>query len=380
MRIAIFSEVYWPMVSGVSTTLTRTATALMDRGHAVRVYSARYPLGQHKDRPEVHRSPGGDFFLSPEVQWAAPNQAEVNDDLRRFDPDVVHLATEWSMGYAGLRAAKALGAPIIASAHTDYEQYAARYRLTWATQPGWVYLRWFYRQAALVLAPTAGYRRHLETRGVPHTGLWTRGVDTERFGPAYRSDRYRAELGLGADDLIVSYVGRIAPEKGIDALLDAWDTLHARRPEAHLVFTGTGLMEEAIRRRQLPRVHLTGMKRGDDLATAYASADVFVMPSVTETFGNVTLEAMASGVPVLAVAAGGILDFGRPNDNCLFAAPGQSGQLAGGIDRLLGDGELRRRLSAGGRTTALTRRWAPIFDSLVSDYLAVASADVAEAA
>lgn len=380
MRIAIFSEVYWPMVSGVSTTLTQTATALTDRGHAVRVYSPEYPLGEMTDRPEVHRSPGGAFFLAPEVQWAAPDQAAINSDLRRFDPDVVHLATEWSMGYAGLRAAQALGAPIIASAHTDYEQYAARYRMAWATQVGWVYLRWFYRQAALVLAPSVGYRGHLESRGVPHTRLWTRGVDTARFSPAFRSDRYRADLGLGADDRIVSYVGRIAPEKGIDALLDAWETVHPRRPEAHLVFTGTGLMEEAIRRRNLPRVHLTGMKRGDDLAAAYASADIFVMPSTTETFGNVTLEAMASGLAVLAVAAGGILNFGRANDNCLLSDPGQADQLAAGIDRLLTDDELRRRLASGGRTTALARRWGPIFDGLVDNYLSVASAEVAEAA
>ncbi len=139
-------------------------------------------------------------------------------------------------------------------------------------------------------------------------------------------------------------------------------------------------MEEAIRRRTLPRVHLTGMKRGDDLAAAYASADIFVMPSTTETFGNVTLEAMASGLAVLAVAAGGILDFGRANDNCLLSDPGQADQLAAGIDRLLTDDELRRRLASGGRTTALARRWGPIFDGLVDNYLSVASAEVAEAA
>ncbi|NOT08130.1 MAG: glycosyltransferase, partial [Gemmatimonadales bacterium] len=133
MRIAIFSEVYWPMVSGVSNTLCRTVDALAGRGHAVRVYSATYPLPPGTpDRAEVHRTPSGHFFLSPEVQWAAPRHAEIVEDLRRFGPDVVHLATEWAMGKAGLRAALALDAPIVASAHTDYERYASRYGMGWA--------------------------------------------------------------------------------------------------------------------------------------------------------------------------------------------------------------------------------------------------------
>ena len=139
-------------------------------------------------------------------------------------------------------------------------------------------------------------------------------------------------------------------------------------------------MEGAIRGRDLPRVHLTGVKQGTDLATAYASADVFAMPSTTETFGNVTLEAMASGVPVLAVAAGGVLEFGRTYENCLLADPARPDELAAGLDRLLADDSLREQLAAGGRTTALDRRWEPIFDALVSDYQAIAAAGMVAAA
>ncbi len=375
MRIAMFSEVYWPMISGVSTTLTRTADALIRRGHQLRVYSAAYPLGDGMaDRPEVHRSPGRTFFLSPEVQWAAPDQAEITADLARFRPDLVHLATEFAMGYAGLRAARAIEAPIIASAHTDYERYAGRYGMRWAVGAGWLYLRWFYRHAHRVLTPSASFERHLRNRGIEHTGIWTRGVDADQFSPSFRSARYRQELGIGPDDLLVGYVGRIAPEKGVERLLDAWKSLAPRYPRAHLVFTGQGLMEPEIRRRALPRVHLTGMKRGIELATAYASADVFAMPSVTETFGNVTLEAMSAGVAPVAMAAGGIGEFGIDGVNVLLADPDQDGAFRDALDRLLGNPALRRDLARGARTTALGRSWGPIYDRLVASYADAAAA------
>lgn len=313
MRIAIFSEVYAPMVSGVSLTLHRTAEALRRRGHPVRVYSASYrsePAGQPD--PEVHSSPSQPFHLSPQVQWAAPDRTAIVEDLGRFQPDLVHLATEFPMGLAGLHAAQRLGVPIVASAHTDYERYASRYKLGWALPVGWAYLRWFYAHARLVLAPSTAYEVHLQRRGIKHTGIWSRGVDTNQFGPEYRSQQYRSGLGIAADDLLVAYVGRLAPEKGIDRVLSTWPTIARLHPRAHLVFTGHGQMEETIRRSGLPRIHLTGSRSGIDLAVSYASADVFVMPSETETFGNVTLEAMASGVPPIAVSAGGGHRFRTP--------------------------------------------------------------------
>ena len=177
MRIAFFSEVYWPMVSGVANTLHGLATRLEAGGHAVRVYSATYPLAGRPDGREVHRSVSRPFLLSPEVQWAFPDQGAIRADLARFAPDLVHLVTEFAMGNAGLQAARTLGVPMIASAHTDYERYAARYGVAWAVRPGWSYLRWFYRHAHRVLAPSRVYQRHLHARGIAHTGIWARGVE-----------------------------------------------------------------------------------------------------------------------------------------------------------------------------------------------------------
>lgn len=374
MRIAIFSEVYAPMVSGVALTLKRTAEALRRRGHPVRVYTATYQAGGGAE-PEVgvHQSRSHPFHLSPQVQWAAPDRAAITSDLRQFQPDLVHLATEFAMGRAGLRAAQRLRIPIVASAHTDYEQYAGGYGLGWVLPAGWSYLRWFYRHACRVLAPSRSYELHLHRRGVTHTGIWSRGVDADQFSPEFRSARYRAELGVNPDAILVAYVGRLAPEKGIERLLDSWPTIARLHRTAHLVFTGHGQLEETIRRSQLPRVHLCGPKTGFELSAAYASADLFVMPSQTETFGNVTLEAMASGLPTLAVASGGILDFGHHGENAWLVAPGDSTAWVMGLDRLMADPGLRQRLARGARSTALGRDWGPVLDGLLGHYAVAAS-------
>ncbi len=374
MRIAIFSEVYWPMVSGVGVTLDRLVGALESRGHAVRVYSPDYALPAGRaDRSEAHRSPCVPLFLYPDVHWAFPRPREIAADLALFRPDVVHVATEFAMGLAGVKAAGQLGIPIIASAHTDYEKYARRYGVAWALRVGWIYLRWFYRHADRVLVPSRMFERFLHTRGVHHTGLWTRGVDPAHFHPRFRSAEWRARFGVGPDDLLVTYIGRLAREKDLLRLIAAWRGLGARRGSAQLVLVGQGPLEAEVRSGGLPGVHVAGLLEGRALSEAYASADLFVFPSATETFGNSLLEAMASGLPSLAVRAGGVLEFARHDENALLVNPGSAAALATGLERLLGDAPLRERLARGGMATAAGRGWDAIYDDLVREYAAVAA-------
>jgi glycosyltransferase involved in cell wall biosynthesis len=369
VRIALFSEVYWPMVSGVGVTLLRLTEALQGRGHELRVYSANYGLPPGRpDRPEVHRSPSVPLFLYPDVQWAFPRMRDVVDDLARFGPDVVHVATEFSLGIAGVKAARQLGFPLVASAHTDYDQYAARYGVTWALRAGWHYLRWFYGQAHKVLCPSRIYEQHLHSRGVLHTGVWSRGVDPEWFHPRFRSDDYRARVGVGPGDLLITYIGRIAREKNLELLLHAWETLAPVRGTAQLVLVGRGPLEDEIRRREIAGVHVTGLLQGHELSAAYASADVFTFPSPTETFGNSLLEAMGSGLPSLVAASGGVLEFSEHGRNAWLVAPDSAGAIEEGLERLLTDSALRRRLADGGLETARARDWAPVYDRLVADY------------
>jgi phosphatidylinositol alpha 1,6-mannosyltransferase len=369
VRIALFSEVYWPMVSGVGVTLLRLTDALHARGHQVRVYSATYALPPGTpDRPEVHRSPSVPFFLYPDVQWAFPRLREIVDDLAAFRPDVVHVATEFSLGIAGVKAAKQLDLPIVASAHTDYDQYAARYGVTWALRAGWHYLRWFYGQAHRVLCPSRIYETAVHEHGVLHTGIWSRGVDPEVFSPRFRSDAYRAALGLGPDDLLVTYIGRIAREKNLGLLLEAWETLAPERGSARLAFVGRGPLEDDIRRREIPGVHVSGLLQGDALSAAYASADVFAFPSSTETFGNSLLEAMGSGLPSLVAGSGGVMEFAEHERNAWLVEPDSTASIVDGLRRLLGDAALRRRLADGALATARARAWGSVYDGLLEDY------------
>ncbi|HEY3013003.1 MAG TPA: glycosyltransferase family 1 protein [Gemmatimonadales bacterium] len=371
MRIALFSEVYWPMVSGVGVTLLRLTKALEQRGHQVRVYSASYalPKGQ-ADRPEVHRSPSVPLFLYPDVQWAFPRLREVVEDVARFRPDVVHVATEFALGLAGLKTARQLKLPIVASAHTDYDKYAARYGVDWALRVGWHYLRWFYGQAYRVLCPSRIYQEHLRSRGVTHTGLWSRGVDPREFHPRFRSEAYRNALGLGPGDLLVTYIGRIAREKNLTQLLAAWDALAPERGSAQLALVGRGPLEEEIRRRQIPGVHVLGLLHERELSEAYASADIFVFPSATETFGNSLLEAMGSGLPCLAAAAGGVLEFAQHGRNAWLVAPNSAPALAQGLRLLMQDPALRHNLAGGALQTARERSWDQVYDQLIEDYRA----------
>lgn len=370
------------MVSGVGVTLLRLTRALEERGHQVRVYTASYalPPGQ-ADRPEVHRSPSVPFFLYPDVQWAFPRLRDVVDDLGRFQPDVVHVATEFTVGVAGLKAARQLRLPLIASSHTDYEKYAARYNVEWALRVGWHYLRWFYGHAHRVLCPSRIYEEHLNNRGVPHTGLWSRGVDPAAFNPGFRSEAYRQALGVGPSDLLVTYIGRIAKEKNLAQLLQAWEMVAPHRGSARLALVGRGPLEDEIRRREIPGVHVLGLRHDRQLSEAYASADIFVFPSATETFGNSLLEAMGSGLPSLAVSAGGVLEFARHGENAWLVEPNSATTLAEGMHRLIEDAALRRRLSEGALSAAQERGWDQVYDQLLEDYRdAIESRSLVEAA
>lgn len=369
MRIAIFSEVYWPMVSGVGVTLERLTRALTARGHAVRIYTATYPLPPGlPDRPVVHRSPSIPLFLYPDVQWAFPRQRELVADLAQFQPDVVHVATEFSMGLAGLKAAGQLGVPVIASAHTDYQKYARRYGVGFVLQMGWIYLRWFYGHAHRVLVPSRIYERDLNNRGVRHTGLWTRGVDPAEFHPKFRSDAYRARFGVGANDLLVTYIGRLAKEKDLHRLIAAWQALEDRRGSAQLVLAGRGPLGDELQSHPVPGIHLAGLLSGPELAEAYASADLFVFPSSTETFGNSLLEAMGSGLPSLSVHAGGVLEYAEHDVNAWLVPPRNTPALTEALARLMTDVRLRSRLASGAIATAGSRRWEGIYDQLIADY------------
>ena len=339
MHIAIFAETFLPKWDGITNTLCHLLDHLAARGHPAMVFA---PEGapSHYAAATIRGLRGFRFPLYPELKLALPPLA-VSPELADFQPDLVHLASPVSLGLAGLRQARALGVPIVASYHTDVPGYATLYGLDLFREPLWKYFRWVHNQAALTLCPSRFTEAQLKAHGFERLRVWGRGVDSQRFTPAKRRDDWRSRLtGAQPGAPLLLYVGRLAAEKRVDWLR----TVLANLPGTHLAVVGDGPLRSELEKAfaDLPVV-FTGYLQGEDLACAYAAADVFAFPSANETFGNVVLEAMASGLPVIAPRSGGLIDHVQHGHNGLLFEAGQAPDLVAQTRRVVND-----RFPAGG--------------------------------
>jgi glycosyltransferase involved in cell wall biosynthesis len=371
MRLALFSETYPPQLNGVSRTLERLVREVTARGGEVRVFTADDPDAARQDH--VERWASVPFWAYPQLRLAAPRVRAATEALRDWRPTLVHVATEFGVGLGGRGAARRLGLPLVSSYHTNFLAYAQFYSLGVFEQVGWRYFRWFHAPALRTFVPTEAMRTDLAQRGFGHLGVWGRGVEGERFDPRFRSEAWRAAHGLGADDVCVLYVGRIAKEKGLGHALDAMRRLEGRPEAARLrfVFVGDGPYEAELRAQAPASAVFTGRLEGEALSTAYASGDVFLFPSVTDTFGNVLLEAMASGLVVLAADAGNTREL-VGDGRGLIVRPDDGAAIAEELVRLAADRAGTRLMAATARRWALERTWPRIWDGLFADYRALA--------
>jgi phosphatidylinositol alpha 1,6-mannosyltransferase len=282
--------------------------------------------------------------------------------LRGFGPDVVHLASPALLGYGGLLAARALGVPTVAVYQTDAAGFAASYGMPVAARPVWAWTRHLHTRADRTLAPSTSAIEDLRAHGVPRVHYWPRGVDITAFAPSARDDRLRATWSP-AGKPIVGYVGRLAPEKHVERLAAL-----AGRDDLQLVIVGDGVDRDKLRSR-LPAAVFAGALYGQQLATAYASMDVFVHPGEHETFCQTVQEALASGVPVIAPNAGGPRDLVTPLRTGLLIPIGQfESLLSQSVDQLLAQ---RARYAHAARRSVLQRTWPAICDRLIEHYLEV---------
>jgi glycosyltransferase involved in cell wall biosynthesis len=317
---------------------------------------------------KVHRFKGIKPSLSPESCLAFPRYREVFDLCEDFKPDLVHVVTEMGIGRMGLKYACSRKLPLVMSYHTDYCKYLAFFHLSLLRPLIEKYLAWFYRFAHKILAPSRHTLEQLFQKKYRNLGLWSRGIDTEKFNPRFRSEAWRRHLGIH-DKFVFLYVGRLSPEKGLDLLLHAVGEIEGRFPgEAAFVFTGGGPYAAVIRQKNFSNVILTGFKTGPELSQAYASGDCFAFPSGTETFGNAPLEAMASGLPVAGVASGGVMEFLSHGKNALLCPDGDQDAFTENLIVLMKNKKLRRELAKNGRKLALSRSWDLSFESLLSVY------------
>ena len=367
LRLALFTDTYAPQVNGVARTLERLAAAVEARGGAVRVFTAHDP--EASSSAHVGRFPSRAFWAYPQVRLAWPRQRVVRAALEAYAPTIVHAATEFGVGLAGRRAARDLGIPFVSSYHTSFAAYAEHYGLGALARPGWHFMRWFHNGGLRTYCPTQAIVDEVNARGFERTAVWSRGVDGTRFSPSYRSEALRARLGVADDSLVLSYVGRLAAEKGLDVALDALALVEQDRPgQVRFLVVGDGPYEQEVRARAPLGTVLTWKLEGAALSEAFASGDVFLFPSTTDTFGNVMLEAMASGLPVIGADVGPTREQLQSGGGWL-AAPGDAAAFAGAIIALIDDRSRVREAATRALAIAATKTWDAVWDTLVDDYL-----------
>ncbi len=380
MRIGIATDTYLPQVNGVTTVVRRIVTLLRARGHEAAIVAPRYPDFPPPDDEQERRILSIPFPLYPAIRLSLPNARPVAEFFDAFRPDLIHVHTEGPLGLAGRGYALRRGLPLVTSFHTNFPQYSRHYGVGVLAPAVWRWLTWFHHPAQQTLTPGGSVRAELERRGLPHAAVWGRGVDTRTFNPSRRNHGWRRWLAGGDDTAIVLHVGRLAPEKNLDVLIEAWRVAHqALGQRATFVVAGEGPMARRIASR-LPFVRLLGFLPIQHLATLYASADLCVFTSSTETCGLVALEAMSSGVPVIAADAGGFRESVVPNETGLLVPPDDPRGFVEAILELVGDSRRRFLLAAAARERALAYDVAKEDVELLARYAALADATAREPA
>ncbi|HEU5098794.1 MAG TPA: glycosyltransferase family 1 protein [Roseiflexaceae bacterium] len=364
LRIAIFTETFLPKLDGIVSILCLALRHLNERGHQAMV------IGPPDMPPEYAGArcigTGGPRFpLYPEVRINLPNR-RIGQALRAFRPDLIHVVNPIFLGPAGIAFARWYKLPLVASYHTDIPGYAKFYGFPWGEDLLWWLFRSLHNSADLNLVPSTYILRQVRAHGFRRVRWWRRGVDTERFRPMAPDPAMRARLTDGhPDDFLALYVGRIAKEKGVERLREPL----ARLPGARLALVGGGPEFEQVRALYAGApVVFTGFLDGDELVSAFASADALVFPSTNETFGLVALEAMACGLPVIAGMSGGLVDVLDDSVNALVCNPLDPDSIAECLRRLQHSPELRARLRHGALTHARGRSWRATMDQLIDYY------------
>jgi phosphatidylinositol alpha 1,6-mannosyltransferase len=367
LRLALFTETYPPQLNGVSRTLERLVRAVEARGGEARVYTTTDPaVPVHEN--DVWRRPSIPFWAYPQLRLSAPIGGRLVADVRRWRPTLIHAATPFGMGLTGRAAALRLGIPLVTSYHTAFSEYAKFYRLGALSSIGWSFLRWFHNSGARTYVPTRAVAGELDAYGFRNLAIWGRGIESRRFNPGWRSSAWRQRLGADDDTIVVAYVGRLAIEKGLDVALAAMHRLAgATNPRIVFALAGDGPYAEYCRANAPAGTHFVGRIEGDALSAFFASADLFIFPSTTDTFGNVLLEAMASGLPVIAADVGPTREL-LANGGGITVTPGDPAALVDAIQWLATDPARRRSLATEGVASAGSASWDEIFDELIADY------------
>lgn len=358
LHLAIVTETFPPEVNGVAMTIGRLVQGMMAAGHHITLVRPRQRADDLGDNDEITVR-GLPIPGYPGLHFGLPATGKLLRHWRQSPPDAVHVVTEGPLGWSALNAAATLGIPVTSSFHTNFDHYSSHYGVGWLRQGVSRYLRHFHARTRYTMVPTRALAQDLSAQGLPGVCVVGRGVDTQLFTPARRSRRLRDIWGVQDGELALLYVGRLAAEKNLGLLGRAFMAIKEIQPEARLVLVGDGPMRSKLHAMGTDFI-FAGQHRGEDLATHYASADLFLFPSLTETFGNVTQEAMASGLPVVAFNYAAAAELITPGENGLVVPLGDEQGFIDAAVQLAQDRERRFALGAQARDTALNREWSQV--------------------
>ncbi|MBO6524981.1 MAG: glycosyltransferase family 1 protein [Balneolaceae bacterium] len=372
LRVALFTGNYNHIRDGVSLTLNRLVHYLESQDIPVLVF------GPSVKNPAIDHC--GELVVTPSIPMLVPGREEyriathfsrsAKKRLEEFNPTLIHIATPDGLGIGGLRWAKKHGIPKVTSYHTHFLSYADYYAtyLNPIKKPFKMLMKWFYKQFTHTYVPSQSMIDELHNEGIPgNMKIWARGIDTERFNPGKRDMEWRRSVGFDDDDIVVTFVSRLVWEKELRTYIDSVSRIQKKYPKVRALIVGDGQARKEAEQ-LLPNGHFTGFAKGEDLARAYASADIFLFPSHTETFGNVTLEAMSSGLPCIVADAIGSKSLVDNGVNGFWAKKESVDDFTNQLEKVVADSEMRIKMGKTSRKMAMEYEWDSINAGLVKNY------------
>ena len=363
-HICVVTETYPPEVNGVALTLARLLNGLQARGHAVSLVRPRHKRGERTDNAAdfpVTLVPSLPLPGYDGLHLGLPANRLLRQNWARQRPDAVYVATEGPLGLSAVRAARRLGVPVFSGFHTNFHSYSRHYRLGWLQPVVLRYLRWFHNRTRGTLTPSIDLRDRLQDLSFRNVSVLGRGVDAHLFNPQRRNADLRRKWGAAPDDPMALYVGRVAPEKNIELAITAFRAMQRRNAATKLIIVGDGPLRTRLQQKH-PDLNFEGLRRDEQLAACYASADVFLFPSETETFGNVVLEAMASGLAVVAYDYAAARMHVTSGETGMRVPYADADAFVAAAVRLARDAGLRGRVRRQARAHAAAQNWPAVVD------------------
>jgi glycosyltransferase involved in cell wall biosynthesis len=356
----------------VARTLKRLADYLTEREIDYKLFVPETLESTAPRTPTIERFRSIPFMLYRECRLAFPNVVQLKQSVEAFNPDIIHVATPFNLGFFAHHFGKKYHIPMVASYHTNFDDYLAYYHLDFLEKWLWKYMKWFHRPFEKVYVPSESTKAKLAFHDLhSNIDIWGRGVDHSFFSPKKRSFLIKKNYGITEKNIIL-YAGRIAPEKDIQTVIKTYFNLpKSLFNQTHLIMAGDGPLLPKLKEKYNEEITFTGFTSSDKLAELYASADAFIFPSATETFGNVVLEALSSGLPVIGANVGGTKHLITDKSTGFLCPPGHVASFTKACSQLLTNADLKAYMSSQARLQALSYSWDDIFTEIFSNYRSV---------